>query len=59
MYIRSDDFAKLANLKLSSLYNYHSRKLFDFPAPAFTVGRVHLWKRTTAVAWARKHNKRR
>lgn len=59
MYIRSDDFAKLANLKLSTLYNYHAHEFYDFPAPAFTVGRVHFWKRSTAVKWARQHDKRR
>ena len=55
--IRMDEFAAIAELKISTMYIYHSNKLFDFPNPEFTIARTHFWRRSTARRWARKHKR--
>jgi hypothetical protein len=55
--IRLSEFARIAELELSTAYVYHSRKFLGFPEPNFTIGRTHFWKRSAAVTWARKHKR--
>jgi hypothetical protein len=50
--------AKLANMTVGSLYQYHCNKSYGFPSPGLQIGPVKFWKRSTAVAWVRKHKKR-
>ena len=55
--VRLHEFAAIAQLKISTAYVYHSKKLFEFPPPKCAVGRTLFWERATAVAWARKHKR--
>jgi hypothetical protein len=43
---------------LGTAYLYHAQKLYGFPSPGLQIGPVKLWKRSTVVAWVRKHKKR-
>jgi predicted DNA-binding transcriptional regulator AlpA len=56
--VRISEFADIAGLKVSTMYVYHAHGLYDFPSPDLTIGIVHLWRRSKAADWARKHKKR-
>ncbi len=59
-FIRIDEFAKLANKTVGTLYQYHSKaKLYDdFPAPGLQIGNVKFWRIKDAKAWIKKRNRR-
>jgi predicted DNA-binding transcriptional regulator AlpA len=57
-FIRINEFAKLANMAVGSLYQYHSAKLYGFPSPGLKIGPVKFWRLKDAKAWIKKRNRR-
>lgn len=57
-YLTMNELAELAGLTTGTAYQYRNKGQYDFPAHDMKIGQILFWRRSTAIAWARKHKKR-
>jgi predicted DNA-binding transcriptional regulator AlpA len=57
-YVTMNELAELAKLSVGTAYQYRHKGQYEFPEPNLRLGQILLWKRSTAIAWARNHRKR-